>query len=200
MKTKIKLESILDQYIIVVDGDEKKVVYDIDYNTNECGSGARNALLSKKTFKTLKEAENGIKHLNHKEFEFKVIKVFELKDLSEKGWNDLIKNIEDFNLSVDFEKEMEIKSKKEENERFLELKTKELELKGISKDNIVFEIKKHKTRLSEISDQILLVSGAGGYKSPEQIKVISKYIRNLLFDYKEISKLLAHLENANEDM
>ena len=57
MKTKIKLKSILDKYIIVVDGDEKKVVYDVDDSSifsvsiTGCGRGARNAVLSKKTFK-----------------------------------------------------------------------------------------------------------------------------------------------------
>ena len=40
-------------------------------------------------------------------FKFKAIKVSELKSLSEKGWDILIKDIEGFNWDADFEKEME---------------------------------------------------------------------------------------------
>ncbi len=77
METKIKLKSILDKYIIVVDGDEKKVVYDVDDSSifsvsiTGCGRGARNAVLSKKTFKTLKDAEKGIKYLDTCYWNFK---------------------------------------------------------------------------------------------------------------------------------
>jgi hypothetical protein len=136
MKTKIKLESILDKYIIVVDGDEKKVVYDVDDSSifsvsiTGCGRGARNAVLSKKTFKTLKEAEKGIKYLDtcYWNFKFKAIKVSELKSLSEKGWDILIKDIEGFNWSADFEKEMESERAKEEKKRYSELKGKAINL------------------------------------------------------------------------
>ena len=132
MKTKIKLESILDKYIIVVDGDEKKVVYDVDdssifsVNITGCGRGARNAVLSKNTFKTLKDAKKGIKYLDtcHWNLKFKAIKVSELKSLSGKGWDILIKDIEGFNLDADFEKEMEVERAKEENKRYFELKNK----------------------------------------------------------------------------
>ena len=50
MEEKIMIESILDKYIIVVDGDEQKVVYDIDDSSifsvsiTGCGRGARNAV------------------------------------------------------------------------------------------------------------------------------------------------------------
>ena len=136
MKTKIKLESILDKYIIVVDGDEKKVVYDVDDSSifsvsiTGCGRGARNATLSKNTFKALKEAEKGIKYLDacHWNLKFKAIKVSELKSFSEKGWDILIKDIEGFNWDADFEKEMEVESAKEENKRYLELKNKAIKL------------------------------------------------------------------------
>ena len=136
MKTKIKLESILDKYIIVVDGDEKKVVYDVDDSSifsvsiTGCGRGARNAVLSKNTFKTLQEAEKGIKYLDtcYWRLKFKAIKVSELKDLSEKGWDILIKDIEGFNWDADFEREMEVKIEKEEKEKYLELKNKAIKL------------------------------------------------------------------------
>jgi len=132
---KIKLESILDKYIIVVDGDEKKVVYDIDDSSifsvsiTGCGRGARNAVLSKKTFMSLKKAKKGIKYLNDCwNFKFKAIKVSELKKLSDRGWNILIDDIKDFNWSADFEKEMEVKRKKEEEEKYSELKNKAAKL------------------------------------------------------------------------
>ena len=136
MKTKIKLESILDKYIIVVDGDEKKVVYDVDDSSifsvsiTGCGRGARNAVLSKKTFKTLKEAEKGIKYLDtcYWNFKFKAIKVSELKSLSEKGWDILIKDIEGFNWDVDIKREIEAEIRKEEEKKYLELKNKAIEL------------------------------------------------------------------------
>ena len=136
MKTKIKLKSILDKYIIVVDGDEKKVVYDVDDSSifsvsiTGCGRGARNAVLSKKTFKTLKDAEKGIKYLDtcYWNFKFKAIKVSELKELSEKGWDILIKDIESFNWDADFEREMKVKREKEEKEKYLELKNKAIKL------------------------------------------------------------------------
>ena len=136
MKTKIKLESILDKYIIVVDGDEKKVVYNVDDSSifsvsiTGCGRGARNAVLSKKTFKTLKEAKKGIKYLDtcHWNFKYKAIKVSELKGLSEKGWDILIEDIDDFNWDVDFERKMEAERKKEEKKKYLELKNKAIKL------------------------------------------------------------------------
>jgi uncharacterized membrane protein len=133
---KIELESILDKYIIVVDGDEKKVVYDVDDSSifsvsiTGSGRGARNAVLSKKTFKTFKEAEKGIKYLDtcHWHFKFKAIKVSELKDLSEKGWDILIKDIEGFNWHADFEKKMEAKRQEEERRKYLELKNTAIKL------------------------------------------------------------------------
>ena len=136
MKAKIKLESILDKYIIVVDGDEKKVVYDVDDSSifsvsiTGCGRGARNAVLSRKTFKTLKEAEKGIKYLDtcYWNFKFKAIKVSELKGLSDKGWDILIKDIERFNWHADFEKEIEAERKKEEKKKYLELKNNAIKL------------------------------------------------------------------------
>lgn len=136
METKIKLKSILDKYIIVVDGDEKKVVYDVDDSSifsvsiTGCGRGARNAVLSKKTFKTLKEAEKGIKYLDncHFNLKFKAIKVSELKSLSEKGWDILIKDIEGFNWDADFERKLEVDREIEEREKYLGLKNKAIKL------------------------------------------------------------------------
>lgn len=136
MKTKIKLESILDKYIIVVDGDEKKVVYDVDDSSifsvsiTGCGRGARNAVLSKKTFKTLEEAEKGIKYLDtcYWSFKFKAIKVSELKSLSEKGWDILIKDIKGFNWDVDIKREIEAEREQKEKKKYLELKNKAIKL------------------------------------------------------------------------
>lgn len=136
MKSKIKLESILGKYIIVVDGDEKKVVYDVDDSSifsvsiTGRGRGARNAVLTKKTFKSLKDAEKGIKYLDtcFWNYKFKAIKVSELKELSEKGWNILIEDIESFNWDVDFENDCEKKREKEEREKYLELKNKAIKL------------------------------------------------------------------------
>ncbi len=135
MEEKITIESILDKYIIVVDGDEKKIVYDVDdsrifsVHITGCGRGARNAVLSRGTFKTRKEAEKGIKYLNTCWlFKFKAIKVSELKGLSERGWNILIEDIKDFNLDVDFENEIEAERKEEERKKQLKLKKEAMKL------------------------------------------------------------------------
>ena len=135
MEEKITIESILDKYIIVVDGDEQKVVYDIDdtsiFSISITGikRGAKFAVLSRGTFKTRKEAEKGIKYLNTCWlFKFKAIKVSELKGLSERGWNILIEDIEDFNLGVDFENEMEAEEKEAEMEKQLKLKREAIKL------------------------------------------------------------------------
>jgi hypothetical protein len=54
----MKITDINNKYIIVVKGDEKKVVYDVDdssiFSVHITGTkrGARNAVISNKTFKT----------------------------------------------------------------------------------------------------------------------------------------------------
>jgi len=98
-----------------------------------CGRGARNAVLSKSTFKTLKEAEKGIKYLDtcYWVYDFKIIKVSELKDISKRGWEILIEDIEEFNRDVDFEKEMEAERSKEAKKNYLELKNKAIDLVNV---------------------------------------------------------------------
>jgi hypothetical protein len=138
MKTKMSIDKVLDKYVIVVDGDEEKVVYDVDdsrifsVHITGCGRGARNAVLSRKTFKTVEEADKDIKYLNtcHWTYKFKAIKVSDLKGISEKGWNILVDDIEDYNWDVDFEKEMKAKRDKEEKAKYLELKKKATDLIG----------------------------------------------------------------------
>ena len=132
----IKLESILDKYIIVVDGDESKIVYSVDdsriFSIHITGSarGARNAVLSKTTFKSLSAAKRGIKHLDtcHYSYKFKAIKVSDLALLSEKGWYFLMEDIDSYNKDVVFEKEIENNSKKEEKERYKKLKKEAITL------------------------------------------------------------------------
>jgi len=125
-KRKINLEDILDKYIIVVKGDEKKVVYDVDdsrISITGCGRGARNTVLSENTFKTLKEAEEGIKELSNClwGYIFKAIKVSELKDISVEGWDILIEDLKDYNWTIDFEK-------REKEEEQSKLKNRALEI------------------------------------------------------------------------
>ncbi len=122
MKSKLKLENLLEKYIIVVDKKEERVVYDIDdsrifsVKITGCGRGARNAVLTKNTFFTsLKKAEKGLTYLNSCGWgcPFKIIKVSDLKELSEKGYNYLLEDIDDYNLDIDFMREIEKESKKE---------------------------------------------------------------------------------------
>ena len=53
----MKIDNLLDKYLIVVDGNENKIVYDVDdsrifsVHITGCGRGARNAVLSKKLLK-----------------------------------------------------------------------------------------------------------------------------------------------------
>ncbi len=136
MKSKINLKSILDKYIIVVDGSEEKVVYDVDdsrifsVHVTGCGRGARNAVLTNNTFKSLKQANKGIDYLNACRLNcfFKAVKVSELKGISEKGYNWLIEDIEDNNRDFEFYKEIENKSKEEARENQAILKQNAIEL------------------------------------------------------------------------
>src|SRR5574344_515018 len=136
MSKKLNLDDILDKYIIVVDGDEKKVVYDVDdsrifsVSITGCGRGARNAVLSEDTFKTLEDAEKGIKYLDtcYWNFKFKAIKVSKLKNLSIKGWNILVEDINHFNMNIDFQNEINCKREEENSRKRLELKMKAISL------------------------------------------------------------------------
>jgi hypothetical protein len=112
---KLELENIKEKFIIVVDGDEKKVVYDLDdsrifsVHITGCGRGARNAVLSKSTFyNTKKEARTGINYLNTCNWnaKFKSIKVKDLGKHSEIGYKYLLEDIKWFNCDIDFENSM----------------------------------------------------------------------------------------------
>lgn len=126
---KIRLELVLDKYLIVVNNDERKIVYDIDDSSIfsssviGCKRGARNAVLSHETFKTLDEAEVGLSYLNtcHWSYEFKIIKVSELQKLSEHGWNILLEDINEFNLGIDFETENKYEMEASEKIRYSNL-------------------------------------------------------------------------------
>lgn len=132
----MKLEKILEKYIIVVEGNEKKIVYDIDdsrifsVHITGCGRGARNAVLSTKTFKTLNQAEKGIKYLDtcYWNCKFKAIKVSELKSLSEKGWDYLLEDIEYYNFTRKMDKDFEKESRKESLLKYNELEKEAIEL------------------------------------------------------------------------
>lgn len=131
----MKIDKLLDKYIIVVDGEEHKIVYDVDdsrifsVHITGCGRGARNAVLSTKTFKSLNNAEKGIKYLNtcFWNCKFKAIKVSELEQVSKKGWNYLLEDIENYNFSRKLDKDFEKQSRKESL-----LKYKELEKEAIN--------------------------------------------------------------------
>lgn len=137
----MKIDNLLDKYLIVVDNDEKKIVYDVDdsrifsVHITGCGRGARNAVLSTKTFKTLKQAEKGIKYLNtcYWNCKFKAIKVSELEKLSKKGWDFLLEDIEDYNFTRKLDKDFERESRKESIRQYsvLEKETFELVKNGV---------------------------------------------------------------------
>lgn len=137
----MKIDNLLDKYLIVVDNDEKKIVYDVDdsrifsVHITGCGRGARNAVLSTKTFKTLKQAEKGIKYLNtcYWNCKFKAIKVSELEKLSKKGWDFLLEDIEDYNFTRKLDKDFERESRKESIRQYsvLEKETVELVKNGV---------------------------------------------------------------------
>jgi hypothetical protein len=115
MRKKIKLEDILDKYVIVVLGNEKKIVYDVDdsrifsVHITGCGRGARNASISHSTFKTIEQAKKGIKYLDtcHWTDVFTCLKVSDLRDNFKIGWAYLIQDIANFNDHIDFEEKME---------------------------------------------------------------------------------------------
>lgn len=132
MKKKIKLQDIMDKYLIVVLGDAKKIVYDVDdsrifsVHITGCGRGARNASLNLNTFKTLEQAKKGIRYLDtcHWNHTFTCLKVSELRDNFKIGWAFLIQDIKDFNDHIDFVEKMErderVKRTKEAIERHRE--------------------------------------------------------------------------------
>ena len=132
----MKIDNLLDKYLIVVDGNENKIVYDVDdsrifsVHITGCGRGARNAVLSTKTFKTLNQAEKGIKYLDtcYWNCKFKAIKVSELESLSKKGWDYLLEDIEYYNFSRKFDKDFEKESRKESLLKYNELEKEAIEL------------------------------------------------------------------------
>lgn len=136
MRNKLKLEKLLNKYIIVVDKDEKKVVYDIDdsrifsVHITGCGRGARNTVLTNRTFKSLKDTERGIKYLDtcYWTCKFKAVLFSEYKSISETGYNYLIYDINDYNRDIDLEKEIKKERDKKEKAEYLELKNKAINL------------------------------------------------------------------------
>ena len=124
MKSKLDINKYLNHYLIVVDGQEEKVVYDIDDSRifsskiTGCRRGARNAVLTTKTFLTSEQAENGIKYLDSCfwNFKFKTIKVHELEKMSKKGYEILLDDIESFNFDIAFENKREKEEKKKARE------------------------------------------------------------------------------------
>jgi len=132
----MKIDKLLDKYIIVVDKEEHKIVYDVDdsrifsVHITGCGRGARNAVLSTKTFKRLRDAEKGIKYLEscHWNCKFKAIKVSELENISKKGWDFLLEDIDDYNFTRKLEKDFEKQSRKESLLKYNELEKEAINL------------------------------------------------------------------------
>lgn len=132
----MKIDNLLDKYLIVVDGDEKKIVYDVDdsrifsVHITGCGRGARNAVLSTKTFKNLNQAEKGIEYLDtcYWNYKFKAIKVSELENISKEGFDYLLEDIEDYNFSRKLEKDFEKQSRKETLLKYIELEKDAIKL------------------------------------------------------------------------
>lgn len=133
MEKELKID--LEKYLIVVEGQEEKVVYDVDDSSIfsskivGCGRGARNAVVSKKTFKTLDEANLGIKYLDSCfRYKFKAIKVSELKKVSRKGWDILVEDVIGYNWSVNFNNNAEKESNRKQKVAYLELRQKAISL------------------------------------------------------------------------
>lgn len=153
MEKKININSIQDKYIIVIDGQEHKVVYDVDdsrvfsVHVTGCGRGARNAVLTKNTFKSLKIAQKGCEWMRTCfSGTFKAIKVSELKAFSEKGYNWLVEDIESYNWDIDWyrEREKEEKSIAKQEQKLLELRAKDV----LSN--------KHLLEIAETEDEIII--------------------------------------------
>jgi hypothetical protein len=146
MKAKINIDKIQDRHIIVVHGDEKKVVYDCDdsrifsVHITGCGRGARNAVLSRKTFMNLKQADKGIKYLDDCFWtcKFRIIKVSELEKISMVGYQYLIEDIKGYNSDIDWSRKMEIESKKEAQREYSEMSAK---ARNLINDNLIISIK-----------------------------------------------------------
>ena len=131
MKTKLELSKLLNRYLIVVVGEEHKVVYSVDdsrifsVHITGCGRGARNAVLSKDTFFTsLKKAIKSCDYMNslNLNYKFMVIQFGELEIISKKGSNYLIEDIASFNFEVGAKNRYEkdkIKKEKQEYKKLL---------------------------------------------------------------------------------
>jgi len=146
METKIKLSEIENKFLIVVKGEEHKVVYDVDdsrifsVHVTGCGRGSRNAVLSRKTFfSNTKKTGKAIEYLesSFRGVEFCSVLFAELKNISKTGYENLIEDIEDYNRDIDFDREYQ----KEENAAFQAEyeKTKEKAIKLIN-EKFIFEI------------------------------------------------------------
>lgn len=131
MKTKLELSKLLNKYILVVVGEEHKVVYSVDdsrifsVKITGCGRGARNAALSKNTFFTsLNKAIKACVYMNSLTLNcnFRVIEVEELKSVSKKGYDYLIEDIASFNFEVEANNSYERDKIKKEKQEYINLK------------------------------------------------------------------------------
>jgi len=145
---KKEIDNIQNTYIIVVDGNEKEIVYDVDDSSifsvhiTGCGRGARNAVLSEDTFKTLENAEKGIEWLDscHWNHAFKAIKVSELKEISSIGYKYLVDDINSYNDDIGWNNEREKERIEKSEIEYKERKDKALEL---VKFNPIFSINEY---------------------------------------------------------
>lgn len=139
---KLNVKDLLEKYIIVVDGDEKKVVYDANdsrifsVHITGCGRGARNAALNSNTFKSMSKAFRDIEYLSfcHFSYKFKILKFSELQNFSTIGFDYLLKDIASYNESIDFKIKNKQERQKQEKENYLKLLN--LTKKAIEQENI----------------------------------------------------------------
>jgi hypothetical protein len=117
MKKTIDLDDLQNHWLIVVDGEEHKVVYEVDderifsSKITGLGRGCRSALISHKTFKDSKvKADKGIKYLDTCHFSCK-FKIIQVKDLDSKGLKFLKEDIDSFNRDASYHNDLEIESK-----------------------------------------------------------------------------------------
>lgn len=122
------MDNILNSYIIVVDGNEERVVYDIDdekifsVHVVGCSRGSKIAVLNENTFMSLAKSVKNIEYLESCfRYDFKVIKVSDLKTFSEKSYKNLLYDIENFNRNVDFHREIENKEIEDKENQYKKL-------------------------------------------------------------------------------
>lgn len=117
MKKLIELDELQDFWLIIVDGEEYKVVYEIDderifsSKVTGIGRGSRSALISHKTFKENRDkAEKGIVYLDTCYFSCK-FKAVQVKELCDEALKFLKEDIDSFNRDVTYHNDLERKAK-----------------------------------------------------------------------------------------